>query len=279
MTPFQEQQLSQDNETPVKSRRNFSFAWRYAYARATDTRLAGDTGQDYLRFCCDDRAFAFVLCDGVSQSFYGDLAARILGDCLLRWAWKSLAAHTSKEAIAHSLDQTLSLIVEEASERVRQHPVSKDVPKMVRDVLEQKRALGSQTTFICGRIDAPGSNLVEGRMALAWLGDSRLRLWGPLGERTEELGDSFHTAQRWSTHGGPVGGPPNLYVAPLRQGKKVLFSGITAYSDGLAGLDTLRRPATDSELTSLIAQASESPVSDDISLLEVWVGGRKASEG
>src|ERR1041385_7373312 len=81
-------QVAQDRETPVRAERYAAFSWRYAYARSADTRKVGDPGQDYLTFRYEEGVFAFALCDGVSQSFFGDLAARILGDALLTWLWQ-----------------------------------------------------------------------------------------------------------------------------------------------------------------------------------------------
>src|SRR2546423_1779915 len=103
-------QVAQDRETPVQVKRHSAFSWRYAYARSADTRKVGDPGQDYLTFRYSDSAFAFALCDGGSQSFFGDLAARFLGDGLMEWLWgdlRSQPADLSEGRVRDALTQNL----------------------------------------------------------------------------------------------------------------------------------------------------------------------------
>jgi hypothetical protein len=273
MEELGELQVSQDGEIPVQLGRSGAFAWRYAYARSADTRAASDSGQDYLTFRYDGGTFAFVLCDGVSQSFFGDIAARFLGDALLSWAWSDLPVKVKAQDIRDALNALLVDLVAKSSDLVSGHAIPKNVPWILRDVLEQKRALGSQTTFICGRIDQPNDDIPDGRLVLAWLGDSRVRLWGPAGERTAELGDSFHTEERWSTHKGPVGSPPHVFVAPLRNSGKLQVARMMLYSDGLATLDPYELPPGDVEINRLMEEAGASPTSDDISFLDIHLRG------
>lgn len=273
MEELGELQVAQDRETPVQLGNTGAFAWRYAYSRSADTRAASDPGQDYLTFRYEGGTFAFVLCDGVSQSFFGDLAARFLGDALLSWAWSDPSMKPGEQGIRESLNALLLDLVAKSADMVREHAIPKNVPWILRDVLEQKRALGSQTTFICGRLDQPREDIPDGRLVLAWLGDSRVRLWGPAGERTAELGENFHTEERWSTHKGPVGSVPHVFIAPLRTGGKLQVARIMLYSDGLATLDPYDLPPGDLEINRLIQQAGESPTSDDISFLDIHLRG------
>jgi hypothetical protein len=252
----------------IKSGRVCSY--RYAYARSADSRAADETGQDYLTFSESGTWFAFALCDGVSQSFFGDIAARVLGDGLLKW----LEGLPSAELVrpGEALVGFLGELTRRATEWVQEYPIPEEISPMLQEVLEEKRALGSEATFLCGRIDLPGAGLPEGRLLLAWMGDSRLRFWGPAGERSAELGDTFHTDQRWSTRRGPVNGRPHLFVAPLASGGRQLeVVRVLAYSDGLAALDEHHEAPTNVALRELIATAAESATSDDISLLEIWL--------
>src|SRR5512138_1232221 len=77
--------IPQGAESPVRHAEAGPFAYRYAYYRSTETRAAGDPGQDYLTFLQTGQSFVFALCDGVSQSFFGELAARALGNSLVQW--------------------------------------------------------------------------------------------------------------------------------------------------------------------------------------------------
>jgi len=68
--------LSQERETQVTAQQRRAFGYRYAYSRSADSRVHQDQGEDYLAIHENSRRLVFALCDGVSQSFYGNLAAR-----------------------------------------------------------------------------------------------------------------------------------------------------------------------------------------------------------
>ena len=253
-------------EIPVTSRQKERFGYRHAYARSADSRAANDPGQDYLILREDGRRLAFALCDGVSQSFYGDLAAQLLGNALVEWLWNRNPPNpeTFREELADFLDA----LVETATARVAEYPLPEGLPPMVRQVLEEKRALGSETTFVAGLLDTDA-----GLLLLAWMGDSRLRLWGKEGELTGRLGDTFHTQERWSTRRGRVGELHTSWM-PL-SGLRYLI----AYSDGLARLDRLMaRHFRDPSIQSIIEDTGLRPESDDIAFLEVWLGNQRPSE-
>jgi hypothetical protein len=142
---------------------------------------------------------------------------------------------------------------------------------MLREVLQEKRALGSESTFVCGRIDLPGGDFPAGRVVLAWMGDSRLQLWTGDDAHVTDVGGVFETAQRWSTRRGPVSGDVNVFVDPLKQhGQRI--NRLMAYSDGLTALDSWDRDPSNHAVQDLIAQAGEAATSDDVSFLEVWLG-------
>jgi hypothetical protein len=263
-------QLPTDRETPLQAGRNGVFGWRCAYSRSADSRAVGDPGQDYLTFDSDEQAFVFALCDGVSQSFYGGLAARLLGDALMAWLVEHLPRIADPAIIRQALGSYLEKLTAEATRQTQRHALPPDIPPMLRDVLETKRAIGSQSTFLCGRLELQTLDHPEGRLVLAWMGDSRLRLWGPDGERDSIRGETFDTDQRWSTREGLVGGEPNVFATPMDSVGK---SGLTvlAYSDGLAALDGCAALPSDASVQELLALANESATSDDIAFLEVSV--------
>lgn len=259
-------------ETPPKAVRGRVFGYRYAYARSADSRAENETGQDYLAYWETDKSTAFVLCDGVSQSFFGDLAARILGDALLGWI-DEIPDQMEISNISRNLSAFLQDLTVKANQEVMAYEISTEIPLMLQEVLEEKRSLGSESTFICGRIDLPTPENPKGRILFAWMGDSRLRFWDPGGERTNELGDNFHTKQRWSSHRGCVNGEPHVYIAPLNNesgAREVLR--VLAYSDGLAALDRYDRSPPNLTLEDMITQSGESPTSDDVSVIEIWLG-------
>jgi len=263
--------LPQGQETPVQVVRGPTFAYRFAYSRAAETCTAGDVGQDYLVVWEGEQTFVFALCDGVSQSFYGDLAARHLGDALVIWLGEHLPYTMDPEAIRISLTVCLRDLTGPVTEQVQHHSLPPDIPLLLRDVLEEKRALGSESTFVCGRIDLPDGDFPAGRLVLAWMGDSRLRLWDKEDECTADLGGVFETTQRWSSRRGLVGGKPNVYVAFLEQESRRI-NQLMAYSDGLTALDIWDKDPSNHAVQDLITRASEAATSDDISFLEIWLG-------
>lgn len=266
--------IVQEGDALVQRGENGLFAWRYAYIRAQDSREADDPGQDFVTFCQEGERFAFALCDGVSQSFYGEIASRFLGDELLKWLWRDAPHSMDTRTFANALTTQLGTLTEKAMEMVRTQPLPESTLPMLRDVLEQKRDKGSESTFACGLINLPGEEFPHGRVALMWLGDSRLRLWDTSGELTPELGDTFHTRERWSTHKGMMADRPHAIVLPVNEFDKHKLTRVMVYSDGAPELNSWKQPPTDKELNGIMRRANGSPVSDDIAFLEVWLKDR-----
>ncbi len=267
--PARAVQVPQDGETPVRLESAGWITWRYAYARAAETAVAGEPGQDYLAFAVDETAFVFALCDGVSQSFYGDLAARLLGDALCDWLAAAGSIAHDRAAIAHELTAHLEELTGEATRSLANQPLPETLPLLVRDVLVQKRGLGSESTFVCGRIERPKGRSRRGRLLLAWLGDSRLRVWS--GGRERLGADSFHTAERWSSTHGVIGRAPHVYTAPLLDAGGEAIERLAAYSDGLGALDGVSGSLSNFAINDLIDRAAQSSTSDDISFIELWL--------
>ncbi len=265
--------LPQDRETNLSPFDGLPFSSRYAYLRSQDTRNYDDCGQDYLIFASNVKKIAFSLCDGVSQSFYGDLAARFLGENLLFWLWDLEPVAVDRATIGRALSTYLDYIKTQADQQVKNYPLPDGIPPMLKEVLEQKRSIGSETTFVAGRIEMPAPGLPGGRALFAWMGDSFLRTW--LGER-ETSAALFHsndTKQRWSTAKGLVNGPLNHFCGSLVEGGHYIFDHLVAYSDGLSTFNDVKKPLPDPVLREAIVTASALPTSDDISYLEIVIGG------
>lgn len=258
--------IPQDRETPAQSVKRAWFGYRYAFNRSADSRASGDPGQDFLLIRESSKRLVFALCDGVSQSFYGDLGARLLGETLVRWFWEQTPS--SPDTLSQELIAYLNSSTQAASPEVEKQPIPDHLPPMVRQVLEQKRALGSESTFVAGLFD-----FQRGALWLAWMGDSRLRLWGQKGEITAQLGDTFHTQERWSTRRGCLGKVHTFHL-PLQK-----LHYLIAYSDGFGRLDTLmRRHFRDQSINAIMEDALLRPDSDDISFFECWLGEKRPAE-
>jgi len=243
------------------------FRVQYAYARSAESRTADEIGQDYVAFIERGDSLSFCICDGVGQSYYGDLAARLAGDELARWLSQ---LKTSDQLVASELNRRLVTFMSElcspASKVVEQHTIPVQVPALLRDVLMEKRVRGSETMFIGGRFDSPSRELPHGRLLLAWMGDMRLRLWKGKEECTSELGHQLSMEERWSTKRGLLGGEPHVFVSGLA-GKS--YTRITAYSDGLAVIDDCKAPPSAMEVQHAINRSAAQPTSDDVAYLDV----------
>lgn len=256
--------LPPDRETPVFFDKIDRFYYRTAYARSADCRTNNEPGQDYLTYRIEGGRFAFALCDGVSQSFYGDLAARILGDWLLAWIDKLDFRQPHRE-VEEALRQGLNALTDDASLQVRDFLIPEHISPMLRAVLEKKRVIGSESTFIAGLIDIPTNAAI-----FAWMGDSRLRLWHGARELTAPFAGLFKTSERWSTVKGPVGEAHLAFVALTE------FDHLAVYSDGFSYLDDAYKTAREGHafshraINEFMAEAALRPSSDDISFLEIW---------
>lgn len=259
--------LEQRSEGPLHVNRGKVFSYRYAYARSADSQRDDEPGQDYLVFRDLEYRFVFAVCDGVSQSFFGDLAARFLGDALTNWLTQDIPAGMDVAAIQVAINAHLSDLTEPATQRIEDHPIPSE-PALLHEVLLDKKSRGSETMFACGCIDAPSSEFPAGRVVLTWMGDMRLYLWRASGR--VDLGGSHETGHRWSTKRGPVGGPINVYVAPLVSNRDPI-TRLVVYSDGLSELDSqLDRDISNQVLQQIIWDTKSQPDSDDITYFELY---------
>lgn len=244
------------------------WSCRYGYSRATECREADDPGQDYLTLDIGDNRLQFVLCDGISQSYYGELAAKLVGDRLLDWlADIGVPSPADQVQLQRRWENSLRELTITADELLRQHVISPDIQGMLREVLSDKKRLGSATMYCGGRIDFPDNAIPEGRILLAWQGDIRCRIWNGTAEATEaRLGNRFDTREQWNSVAGSIGGRPHLMVDRLlRENKR---GELLIYSDGLQVLDRLDIvPAQ--QLAAAAAEEARHPASDDISYLQI----------
>ncbi|MCJ8010729.1 hypothetical protein MUG84_03090 [Paenibacillus sp. KQZ6P-2] len=236
------------------------FVCRYAYGRAKETMLQGEKGQDFVAVHIEGDTCNFVLCDGVGQSYQGDFAARFLGNRLMGWLG------TTREWSSSAFAAFLSEITVAASEQLKQLTPPEEVPSLLREVLEVKQRLGSQTMYICGRIELPSSRKKHGRIWMAWQGDSRLRFWKNDAEISEHFQTTMLTSERWSTLKGPIGGLPHVYQTRLEYG---LPMRLQLYTDGLDDLDPIRQVLPGEQVQLLLNAPHTGGLQDDAAFLEL----------
>lgn len=258
-TYYQQQTI----ELPISTSYRQGYGYRFMFARSAESQANGDPGQDFLAYREEGSRLAVVLCDGVSQSFYGDLAARFLGKRLLDWLWALEPG--DEEALRMQLLNFLAGLVPEAAREVAAVQLPASLPQMLVQVLEEKRALGSETMFTAALFDR-----AYGRVVLASLGDMRTRVWSATGrEITVSLGEKHDSSQRWSTLMGPKG-QPRVKILDLRA-----ISSLVLYSDGLASMDDSSvNTISNAILSRAIQQTFLDPKSDDISFFEIRTGAK-----
>ncbi|MGH9768840.1 MAG: protein phosphatase 2C domain-containing protein [Blastocatellia bacterium] len=250
--------ISQERAQPLSRMRLAPGTIRYMYDRSSDSKANGEPGQDYLAFHYTSGRLAFAVCDGVGGSFLGNLAARFLGDHLVKWLWEHPSV-VKTEQLQRELSRHLSELVGPASHLIENCPLPHGLQPIVREILEEKRAYGSEAMFVCGRIEWPAQRS-QGQVALAWLGDAELQVCDRSGRWRRFLGV---TAERWSSARGPRGNLQVL-IAPADD-----IARIIGYSDGLRSLADDLRHLPDSMLDQALNRLARDPRNDDISLIDV----------
>ena len=254
--------LPQDDETPAHRDlapgvTDGNVAFTYVYARSRDTREAQSTGQDFIAYRYNEQRIAFAVCDGVSQSFFGDLAARFLGMQLVEWLWT--VDTTAESAYLDALNEALHRWTQAATELVQAKAFRADLPEMQKVALERKRANGSESMFVAGQVDRQNN-----RLALCWLGDMRLHLWASDATELAIPGAAWETRERWSTRVGPKNAAGRGCVLPLSGIRR-----ITAHSDGVGRFaDSFSQLAQD-QLGPMIDELQAAPTSDDVSVFDI----------
>jgi hypothetical protein len=251
-------QLSQGGETPLNNLATPFGAIRYLYSRSADSVAQETQGQDYLAFRYDDERVTFALCDGVSQSFMGDVAARFLGDQLVDWLWK-YDGPSEPVALAAAVQMYLNHLRSEAETLISQYPLPDDLPALTREALEGQRAYGSEAMFVAGRAELSSG---QDRVLLCWLGDSTLKALDDKGQIIN-TGPHGTTAERWSSVHG-VKGRVHAW-----KGSSSQVTRLVAHSDGIETETVMKSLGTHGLLQQAVDHLQTRPASDDISLLDV----------
>ena len=250
--------LSQQDETPLNNLPTSFGAIRYLYSRSADSVAQETSGQDYVSFRYDDQRVAFALCDGVGQSFMGELAARILGERLVAWLWE-YSGPSEPVAFSAALQMYLNHLQGEAQAIIEQHSLPDDLPSLTREALESQRSYGSEAMFVAGRADLSSG---QDRVLLCWLGDSTLRALNLKGD-VANIGTQGSTAERWSTTYG-VRGKVHTW-----RGTSNEVSRLVAHSDGIDTQTVMAGLGAEGLLQQSVDRLQDEPASDDVSLLDV----------
>lgn len=245
--------LPQDRETPLTPLETAVGTALTLYNRSIDSIQADTIGQDYVTFRYGPADLTFAVCDGVGQSFMGDLAARLLGEALIDWLWDAKKPE-SPEAFSKSVGAALDELATRTGQKVAEFQLPAGLPGILVQALENQRKYGSESMFVAGRI-ALGNDPWVG---LCWLGDSPVAAVDVDGKLVD-LGPKGHTSERWNATTG-LKGTIHTWVGTSKNVARVV-----GFTDGLG----LNHAPTDAELARMVEEWSARPPSDDASLVDV----------
>lgn len=240
----------------------------YAYQRSRETSQNDDLGQDFLAFQYDDSRLVFAVCDGVSNSFLGNIAARYLGSALIKWQWHIKTSDTSEKTLHSGLVSALSRFTQKATQHVLSQPLPDSLLPILRGILEEKRTeVGSETTFVCGYLDND-----TGRLFLAWMGDTRFKLWKG-NSAVQSITPVFDVKDRWSSLHGPEGRTHVHVVENVRD-----YDRITVYTDGVLSYENALADLTPNSLNRLLELLDKDDRSDDVTILDIRLESEKKQQ-
>lgn len=251
--------LPQDKETPLKSLNTPLGTMLYLYNRSSDSIDAHTVGQDYVSFRFDNTKLTFAVCDGVGQSFIGDLAARLLGDYLVDWLWE-LARLEDEATFAAAITKTLDEYTSESGQEVADYQLPDSLPLILKQALEMQREYGSEAMFVAGRI-SPAKDDDPGWVALAWLGDAPVAAIDVDGELVD-LGPHGSTSERWNATTG-IKGQVHTWISDAAN-----VARVAGYTDGLG----VTHVPKDADLAAMVERWVHQPPIDDASLFDVRLG-------
>ena len=132
------------------------------YRRCKDFDTGNYPGQDYAALRGDRTHIVGIVADGVSQSFFGHLAAQCLGHEMLALLWE----HRTSPPNAPAVDQHLRGVAAALAPQVDSWRLPATIPTMQRQALEKARIKGSQAVLSAYVLD-----LVQSRATLYQIGD------------------------------------------------------------------------------------------------------------
>ena len=237
-------------------------------ARCRESQAQALVNQDYVLVNAqpDGSSLCFCVCDGVSNSYRGEFAARFLGTHLVQWLQTLPTFQWTSTSWKTQLREHLHSWAEEAHKEVLQIALPPDAPDLVREVLEEIRATqGSETVFLCGRINKTTDPKASAtphtiEIFLCWMGNVTAHLF-VTADNCIILGGDEEDAEGWSTGRG------------LRGKLSTWHTGLTTLEQLIVhtdGLDRIQRqlPELNNEgLQRLARRLLSLPQNDDMTAL------------
>jgi hypothetical protein len=166
-----------------------SVSLALGYRRAAEFEQGDHPGQDFAVVRAGGGRVVAVVADGVSQSFFGDIAARHLANGVAELLWTRAA---NPPDAAEMLD-ALRGMAPAAHAEAETVAIAEHAPDLLRAALERQRPEGSQTVFAAAVFDP-----AAGTARLYQVGDAVVVLFGA-GDDAGTSVPANHPRARWST--------------------------------------------------------------------------------
>ncbi len=190
-------QLSQNEELAPRSELAGVYELIYTFSRSAERQTRDYPGADYLSFTYKGSQLFFSICDGVSGGFAGYVAAKFIGDQLIKWSQHQKATFENVADLEKQLSEALQVWTKDGTELVNSTPLLLNDDETGRAFMERRRKLGSQTMFLLGILDTEKDSAF-----FAGLGDIRMFV------KYNNMKPDFivgETKSRWSTLDGQIG--------------------------------------------------------------------------
>lgn len=268
-------------ETLISTLVNQVLNLRLFSARCRESQAQALVNQDYVlaNVQQDGSSLCFCVCDGVSNSYRGDFAARYLGAHLVQWLQNLPAFNWTSTSWKTQLRAELDTWSRAAHSELLQISLPMSLPYLVREVLEEQRnTYGSETVFLGGRINratslasAKAEHAVE--IFLCWMGNVTAHLFTGK-DHCIVLGDDDASAKGWSTGRG------------LRGNLSTWHTGLTTlerlivHTDGLDMIEKQLPELSDEALQNQARRLLLMPQNDDMTALILqWLAPNQAEGG
>ena len=254
------EQQSSDSQFEELSLSSGGLKWvvSLGYRRWKDFDLGNQPGQDFAVVRGGVDHVVGVVADGVSQSFYGNIASKSLSTALVEMLWGNRVQPLSET----SLKERLGELAKKVNDEVEEFNIPPSLGRIHQDALENMRRQGSQAVFAAFVL-----NLGKGDLTLYQVSDvnALVHYFNGSGEqiRAPKTG-------RWST-----AATGRLH---LRMSRRSDVSGIVIKSDGI-GEDwgrTLGEAVINK--TSFEQLANDFAGSDDVSFIAIRIDGKHYPE-
>lgn len=230
------------------------------YARSAEAKALNELNQDAFIVQADATQLVAVVTDGVGQSFRGDIAATAVTQSLLLSLWDAPYDATTTQ-YTDAIIQKLTQLAERVTTVLHDIDISYHA-SLLREALEQRRRLGSESMFVAVKAD-----IRHNQLYVCWLGDCRVRLLLQSNAEVVWAEGDFDTCERWSSERLLVGAI-HTAVFPLSDVKKIML-----YSDGLQQIDgmPLHTASEQDQVVSAMQHSQLLPESDDVTCVMIEV--------